>query len=235
VEPFDPGLDDFGANREVVRRWALLGVTILTFGVGALLLVPRDGSQAVVTDAVLGATGSQAQVPNAESPTSAPTDELDQPVPSIAWQSLDVSGGPNGTERVVLVFDNDLPKAPVVFVGDVRSPEPSAVSYTTQESRGDGPGGDGMSVCGSTHWFPSPGNTSVDVLLPTEWFAPGAEAYQFQGPVRIDPPGAMIGKIFACQYQGFVQFVVWGSASDNPADVTVLVEGKTLTIEIAPR
>jgi len=394
VEPLNPDLDDFDAREDVRgrRRRALLGVTILTFGVGVLLLVPRDGPQAVATDAAAGAAGSQAPIPNAERPTSAPADELDEPtpfltmewmdvsggpdgtervvlvfdkdlpevpvrfvddvaspepsavsyttqgpgdegvrvcdgihwfpgatkgsvdlllpgnwfelgsesylghyrtdpepvkrgtvskipicvtkngfiqvsvwgpasdnpedvtvsvegntitldieppiddldepMPSIAWQRVEATGGPDGTERVVLVFDNNLPKAPVVFVDDVTSPEPSAVSYTTQAAV---PGGDGISVCDATHWFPNAGSTSVDVLLPSEWFAPGPEAYGFQGPVRIDPPGASIGKISACQYKGFVQFVVWGSASDNPEDVTVSVEGKTLTIEITPR
>lgn len=206
------------------RRRSLLGATIVAIGVGAVLLVPRDASQLVATDAVAGTAGSDTPVPEAE--------DLVDSTPSIAWQWVEATVGPDGTERVVLVFDKDLPEAPVRFVDDVASPEPSAVSYTTQAASGGGPGGEGIRKCGARHWFPNGTTGSVDLLLPSEWFAPGPEAYRFQGPMRIEPAGAMIGKISACQYQGFIQFSVWAAASDNPADVTVSVEGNTLTLDI---
>ncbi len=210
------------------RCRTLLGVMVLTLGVGAVLLVFRDGSQVVATDAVVGAASSQAPVPNAESPV-APAGEIEAPTSFLSMEWMDVSGGPEGTERVVLVFDGDLPEVPIQFVDDVASPEPSAVSYATQ-----GTGDQGVRVCDGIHWFPSATTGSVDVLLPGDWFEPGSESYLGRYRADTDPAKrGFVSKIPICMTRnGFIQISVWGPASDDPADVSVSIEGNTITLEI---
>lgn len=209
-------------RRRIVRRRrrSVLGVSVLAFGVGALLLLLRDEPQVVATGAAPGVEGSETPDTTAEG--------LVDSLPSLNLEWVEADGGPDGTERVVLEFDKDLPEVPVVFVDDVGSAEASAVSYTIQ-----GAGGDGITVCGATRWFSF--GTIASVLLPSQWFAPGSEAYRSQEPLRFDPARPPQGKIYTCRSEGLIQLVIWGAASDAAADVTVSVEGKTLTIEIVPQ
>ena len=113
------------------------------------------------------------------------------------------------------------------------APPSSGVGYLTQFSDELSiDSSDGISVCGSTHWFPPPGNRTVDIFVPSDWFDPEST---IDPPIVPDPADAMIAKIIVCEPRnGVVQISVWGSASGRIEDVRVSVNAGTIAVDIAP-
>ncbi len=138
---------------------------------------------------------------------------------------IEARGDIDGTEQVTLHFTADLPDIPVVFVDQLEDHRPGAVSYTTQNSA------DGwVGVCGSSHSFPEPGNRTVDVFLPSEWFSEGAA--RDDDKVEIDA-GDQVAKIIEClPRDGVVQISIWGAATADPNEIAVSLGEGTITIDI---
>lgn len=134
----------------------------------------------------------------------------------------------DGSQVVSIQLDGPVPDGSATFVDDITAPDPPGVGYTTQ-------GPSGLHVCGDRHWFPGDVGT-VDVLLPADWLAPGSPNADMRLTVS-DVPGTP-GKVVACgPWRGFVQYSIWGAASDDPADVEVRVEpdgeGSVVVVDIA--
>lgn len=139
---------------------------------------------------------------------------------------IEADTGREGTTRVVLVFDADLPSGGVDILEDVSTPLSTRVGYTTQSS---GDAFSAISICGNSHWFPAPGIRMVDILIPSDWFEP-------QVPIEVEyvftGPGA---KIPVCEpLNGVVQVSIGGSASGRIQDVTVSANANTITVDITP-
>jgi hypothetical protein len=71
---------------------------------------------------------------------------------------------------------------------------------------------------------------TVDLMIPREWFA--ADYAPPDGPAG-GPEG--LAKIIICEpVDDIVQISIWGAASAQPEDVEVLVDGRTIRVEILP-
>lgn len=146
--------------------------------------------------------------------------------PGLDLIRIDALATGQGTTRVVLVFDGDVPSADADLVADVTTPPSDRVGYITQSSP------NGISVCGSTHSFPSPGNRTVDIFVPGDWFSPESS---IDPPIEWDPDSVTQLKIVVCPAQnGAVQISVWGAASGRVQDVEVTVDARTIIVDIAP-
>lgn len=149
-------------------------------------------------------------------------------------QTIEARNGPDGTERVALVFDRTLPGDQVVHVTDLASGVEGAVSYTTQ-----GPA-DALSICGDGHggFGTSDGVATVDLLIPAAWIDPDGGVDQY----TITPDGTggdeyfdQLAKIIVCPAtDGAVQVSVVQPASVSTADLTVSIDGNVLVLEISP-
>ncbi len=134
---------------------------------------------------------------------------------------------PDGTTHVTLVFDADLPVGAAMLV-DHPTDRSSGVSFTTQRSADVG---DQLLVCDSTHAFPPPGNRTVDVFVPVDWFAHNAAIEP--GMVRWSEDSIVESKIITCElFDDRVQILIWGAASARPADVAVV--NNTIAVRIQP-
>jgi hypothetical protein len=138
---------------------------------------------------------------------------------------IDARATGQGTTHVVLAFDGDIPSADADLVEDITTPPSDRVGYLTQSSPS------GISVCGSTHSFPSPGNRTVDIFVPSDWFSPTSA---IDPPIEWDPDSVTQPKIVVCPSQnGVVQISVWGAASGRAQDVDVTVDARTIIADIA--
>lgn len=134
-----------------------------------------------------------------------------------------------GTTSVVLVFDSDLPNTTVELLGDITTPTTSGIGYITQNSKD---ASSDISVCGSTHRFPPPGNQTVDIFVPGDWFDPQMSV---DAPVVPAPDSGPLSKIVTCQPRNnVIQISVWGSASGRSQDVDVTVDANIISVDIAP-
>jgi len=166
------------------------------------------------------------------SETSSPPQATDA---SLVLEALEAQGGPDGTERVVLVFNDTLPTTRIVHVAalgrthldsaHLRSVDPLAVSYRSQ-----GPG-DVLHICGYVHGGGGTRGTakSIDLLLPGNWFA--ADAGPHEDAYRLDISGN-VAKIIV--RDGFVQVAVISPASVQEANVAVTVEDNTVVLMVEP-
>lgn len=140
---------------------------------------------------------------------------------------IEADAGLDGTTGVVMVFDADLPSSAVDVLDDPSESPGVGIGYTTQQSDAEA---EGIAVCGDTHSFPPPGNRTVDLVLPSEWF----DAQDPLGPETIVADSAA-GKIVVCDPRdGVVQISIWGSASAQIDDVDVRVDANTITVDISP-
>ncbi len=148
--------------------------------------------------------------------------------PGITLAGIEASSASDhGTTDVVVTFDADLPDTTVRLVDDVAYGPSASVIYTAQTSNDLS---EQILVCGDTHAFPSPGNRTVDILIPATWFAPDFEIVE--GPV-LGPVG--VAKIIICEPEDdIVQISIWGAASARPEDVMVAVEGNAIRIAVTP-
>lgn len=193
------------------RAMTIAGGAVLTGLVGVMLIVRSDLSRQLDT---VGTTSSTPP------PSSEPLGR--------SVERLVVTGGP-GAEEVAIVFDGPLPEGDAVYVADIRSAEnPSGLAYTTQ-------GVDGVVwECGTRHWGFGPAATtgSIDVLIPSGWVAPDGVQAREGGVSYVDDPDH-VGKIIGCgPYKGYVQYSIWGSASDDPNDVRVVADGDSIRVVV---
>lgn len=130
------------------------------------------------------------------------------------------------TNRVVMEFDRPLPDDEVTYVWDLTVVNrPTIAVYTAQ-------GPQGAHVCAGTHFFGASAVGTVDLLLPSTWFAESDGAHTSELDEVGGPP-----KFVVCgPHRGFYQYSIWGPASSDPLDVDVTIDDdrKRLTIEIAP-
>lgn len=215
-----------------------------------LLTLAAVAAGSVVLIAGLVAIGSRDSSPSpADSPEPQPI-RTDSPQPSSALQTTAPTSAPGaeapvggvfdfdlvridarsteaGTTGVVLVFDDDVPSASLQFVEDPTEPRSDGVGYTTQHADGQS-----ISVCGDAHSFPPPGNQTVDVFLPSDWFDPAAA---LNPPIEWDPDGTAPAKIIVCEPRAnSVQVSIWGSASGRLDDIDIRIDGPEIVIEITP-
>ncbi len=145
--------------------------------------------------------------------------------PSLDLTRIDARATGQGTTHVVLAFDGDVPSTDADLVEDITTPPSDRVGYLTQSSPS------GILVCGSTHSFPSPGNRTVDIFVPGDWFSPTSS---IDPPIEWDPDSVTQTKIVVCPSQnGAVQISVWGAASGRAQDVEVTVDARTIIVDIA--
>ena len=146
--------------------------------------------------------------------------------PDLDLIRIDARATGQGTTRVVLVFDGEVPSADADLVSDVTTPPSDRVGYITQSSPS------GISVCGSTHGFPPPGNRTVDIFVPSDWFSPRSSIDPL---IEWEPDSLTQPKIVICPPQnGSVQISVWGAASGRAQDVDVTVDARTIIVNITP-
>lgn len=208
------------AARARRRRQRRAGAAAAVFVLVAAFSVSRINSEGASTVTTAGPTRTDEP---ADSGT-APVDETLVDLSRIEASSSNVEG----TTGVTLVFDNPLPDAPVVAMDTIRAPDHVGIAYTAQSSQADS----SILVCGDTHWFPPPGNRTVDVLVPTGWLAPDAALHAGES---WDPDTFAGGKIIVCPPRdGFVQVSIWGAASAQLDDVDVTVTDDRIEIAIAP-
>ena len=160
-----------------------------------------------------------------------PTQEADPGTPDspgIALAGIEASSASDhGTTDVVVTFDADLPDTTVRLVDHVTYGPSASVIYTAQTSNGLS---EQILVCGDTHAFPSPGNRTVDILIPADWFDPGSE--NVEDPI-LGPVG--VAKIIICEPEDdIVQISIWGAASARSEDVMVTVEGNAIRVALTP-
>jgi hypothetical protein len=175
---------------------------------------------------------SQADSSVASTPTSDPavveatTDAsaVESADPGLDLIRIDADASAQGTTSVVLVFDGDVPSGSPELLSSPKAPLIDRIGYLTQSSPS------GISVCGATHGFPPPGNRTVDLFVPSNWF--GAEALLHPSIEWNSDDGP---KIVVCEpLNGVVQISVWGAASGRVEDVNVSVDARTIVVDIAP-
>lgn len=148
---------------------------------------------------------------------------------AVSVERIEVHSSPDGSQEVAIVFDGRLPDDRVSYVEDITSIHTPGLGYAVQ-------GPSGLHVCQYVHWFGEGATGSIDVLIPSEWFAPGTKVDQFVP--QYDPPVGVEGvdhpgKIVACgPYHGYVQYSIWGPASDEPSDVRVSVDGDSTRVVV---
>lgn len=221
-------------SRSGYRQIAIVCL-LLVFASGAVALFIQERRSEVLVTADL-----ESSTPETSSPPEA-TDAhlaLEATDAHLVLEAIKAQGGPAGTERVVLVFDDILPTTRVVHVASLgrthldsahlRSVDPSAVSYRSQ-----GPG-DVLHFCGYVHGGGGTRGTakSIDLLLPGNWFA--ADAGPHEDAFWLDISGN-VAKIIVCpERDGFVQVAVIHPASVQAANVAVTVEDNTVVLEVEP-
>ncbi len=211
------------------RRWLTVAAAglLLVLAVGLVALASRDASDPT-RPATTPSTPSQRSAP-ATAATSAATNGDDPsapPAPSLDLTEIEVDGEEAGTTSVVLHFDGELPEAGVEPVGDVTTVPSNDIRFTTQTSA-DG----SVSVCGDAHFFPAPGNETVDLLLPSTWFGPDA----LLEPDVVAAHEQLTRKVVTCEPRGdVVQVSIWGAASSRPSDVVIVVAVDSIRVDIAP-
>jgi len=187
----------------------------------ALVMVPMVALLGIIVGAV--SSGSDEATVTAD-------DDLDSSAspsadPTVSVLRTEVVGGEGGTERVVMELDGPLPGRGIRYVDDITSFDAGdEILYTTQEAAG-------VHVCGTVHWFPPPAEGTVDLLMPADWFADGADSHT--GPIETiaDP-----AKFVVCgPHAGYFQYSIWGPASADIADVDITVDpdGRRLTVQIS--
>lgn len=156
------------------------------------------------------------------SPTAArapaPPTTVADAVGELRLLAIEARGGPAGTERVTLEFSGPLPEqGPADYSPSARSAPDDRVVFTTQTSGT-------LQICGNPH--SAEGATTVDLLAPAAWLDPHRGLTDYV--MRRDPPSDEdfffdgIGKIITCwNTEGFVQIVVFGTASSDPGDISV--------------
>lgn len=147
----------------------------------------------------------------------------------VSIEAITVRAGDGGAEIVIVELSGPLPRAEIEHVDDITTVfEPSHLLST-----GQGPSG--LHVCQHQHWFGEDSAVgSVDLLIPSPWFAAGTAGEQ--PPVRF-APGAPVHKMGVCgPYRGYVQVWMWGPPSDEPEDIDVSVSADRtrVTVEIRP-
>jgi hypothetical protein len=185
------------------RRSTVAGgvVAVLVLSVGAGIVFGGRSSDLVTSD------GSP---PGAGTRQPGPT-----PARPVNVESIDVYGGPTGTERLVIHFDGPVPGDVPTYVADIEHPGAPGLVYATQHPNG-------LRVCADTHWFPGDLGT-VDVLIPEAWLARGGLADDV--PLRRfgDFPPAKV--VWCGPYRGYAQIGIWGPASDDPQDIRAGIRG----------
>lgn len=176
---------------------AALGVlpVVLVLGlVGSALLFTVDSDDATVT----AAEGE---------PAPATTDR-------VTVARTEVVADEVGTIRVVMEFDRPLPVGGAAHVEDITSVDtPDSVLFTTQPPSG-------VHVCADTHFFGASAGGTVDVLIPSRWFADGHQTYTSRLDRIGEPP-----KFVVCgPHRGFYQYSIWGPASADADDVVVTID-----------
>lgn len=149
----------------------------------------------------------------------------------LSVERIVVRGGAEAQE-VAIVFDGPLPEGEAVYIDDITTVDDPSFAYTTQDKSGV------VWECDTRHFGFGPGATggSIDVLIPSEWFAPGGVQAREEGVTYVDNPDHP-GKILACgPYKGYVQYSIWGAASDDPDDVRVVADGDSIrvVVEVGP-
>lgn len=158
------------------------------------------------------------------------------PLVSIAVER-DVEGG----ENIVFTFESSLQGDPPRSIPGFESlgAASAGLVYTTQRVE------NAIQVCESRHfgWQPVPPSTgSVDVFIPAAWMAPGFDPTNVPIDTDVRPeddplePGGTPGKIVGCgPYAGYVQYSIWGPASDDLEHVNAYItETNRLVVEIRP-
>lgn len=143
-------------------------------------------------------------------------------------QSIEVSTSQDGAQKIEFVFDDPLPDDRVTYIEDIASADTPGVAYTIQDPRG-------VHVCDDVHSFGADSTGTIDVLIPSGWSDPSTPVQQLVP--NFDPPVDHPGKIVACgPYKGYVQYSIWGPASDDQDDVRVtLSEDSTrIAVDVQP-
>jgi hypothetical protein len=239
-----PGLEQHvvRASRRNRARPALLTAALVAacsvVVVGGLVAIgTRDGDPAPAIPPP-ATDDSQSDSPVASTPTSDPT-VVDTTTEATAVESadtgldlirIDARASAQGTTRVALVFDGEVPSSvSPELLSSPTAPPSDRIGYITQSS---GESASGISVCGDSHWFPAPGNRTVDIFVPSDWFGPESV---IDPPVELEPGSAALPKIVVCEpLNGAVQISVWGAASGRAEDVNVSVDASTIVVNIAP-
>lgn len=203
TDPIDPSEIRVGGGPRRSRGLNIAAVAALlavVVGVVALRSDPRDPA----SDSV---------------PTSAPASL------GLSVERIVVRGGAE-TEEVAIVFDGQLPEGDAVYIDDITAADKPGFAYTTQDMSGV------VWECETRHFGFGPGATggSIDVLIPSEWFAPGGVQAREEGVSYVDNP-EFSGKIVACgPYNGYVQYSIWGAAPNGPDGVRVVADGDSIRV-----
>lgn len=222
--------------RPALRTAALVAACSVVVVGGLVAIGTRDDDPAPATPPP-ATDDSQSDSSVTSTPTSGPTvgTTTDAAAVESADKGLDLiridaRAGAQGTTGIVLVFDGEVPRgiSPELLSSPTAAPS-DRIGYITQSS---GESADGISVCGDSHWFPSPGNRTVDIFVPSNWL--GTESL-IDAPVEREPGSAALPKIVVCEpLNGAVQISVWGAASGRVEDVNVSVDARTIIVDIAP-
>lgn len=155
-------------------------------------------------------------------PATSPPDSL-----GLSVERIVVRGGAE-TEEVAIVFDGPLPEDEATYIDDITTVDDPSFAYTTQAMSGV------VWQCDTRHFGFGPGATggSIDVLIPSEWFAPGGVQAREEGVSYVDDP-EYAGKIVACgPYKGYVQYSIWGAAPEGPDGVRVVADGDSIRVVV---
>jgi len=206
TEPIDPG--------DVRRAGGRPRSRLLNLAAVAALVALVIGVVAIQSD--------QREVSTPAAPTLTPAGL------ELSVERLAVHGTAEG-EEVVIEFDGELPDGEATYADDITSLESPGFSYVVQDMSAT------VWVCADRHFGFGPGAVgehSIDVLIPSEWFAPDGVQPR-DGGLSYRDGADRPGKIVACgPYRGYVQYSMWSAGSVGPEDVSVFVDGDSIRVRI---
>ena len=152
----------------------------------------------------------------------------------VSITQIEASASEAGTTEVVLTFDAELPQAfvarPIEALEEVPSSANDLIALVTQRSTNVD---ENIMVCGDQHSFPSPGNQTTELILPSDLLNAGVGREEIRTEWSADSFAP--GKIFVCEPEnGNVQISIWGSAASSPEQVEVFFDAHTIRLEMDP-
>lgn len=203
-----------GETFEVVAtgrgRVRVLLLALVLVGAAFFLALRTDDDEGL-PEAAVPATSNAAELSGLESA-------------AILVERAHVVGGAGGITEIRIDFDRALPSSEIRYVEDVSLADPDVgLAFTTQEATS-------VQVCDSVHSFPPPSQGTVDLLIPSAWFAHDDESFPSALEESLHP-----SKFVLCgPHRGFYQYSIWGPVSADVDDVNMIVSsgGTRLTIQI---